>query len=168
MRPGGGRAHPRPCGEHEYLKGSDDTSEGSSPPVRGALFASRSKTRQWGLIPARAGSTIRFLAPNPEDRAHPRPCGEHAKENIAQTMNSAHPRPCGEHATDRGIGVAVMGSSPPVRGARVRGARFLGFGWLIPARAGSTLRSQVGGWVFGAHPRPCGEHSQRWGCKHPE
>ena len=51
------RAHPRPCGEHPERSLAHLTSQGSSPPVRGARVC-RVNIRSWlGLIPARAGST---------------------------------------------------------------------------------------------------------------
>ena len=111
---------------------------GSSPPVRGALFLIFFPPGRGGLIPARAGSTIR-RPPCP-----PRP--------------QAHPRPCGEHLAGRWRRRAQSGSSPPVRGAPAGARCGGGRRGLIPARAGSTADKP--GKVAGlrAHPRPCGEH----------
>ena len=74
---GRGRAHPRPCGEHDFGAVAKNYTRGSSPPVRGAPPGVRAYLAQVGLIPARAGSTsINLLYPL-YFRAHPRPCGEH-------------------------------------------------------------------------------------------
>ena len=72
----------------------------------------------------------------------------------------AHPRPCGEHTGAIGNAVTHFGSSPPVRGAPKRVTYFRQVSGLIPARAGSTRRSDRGFSVRWAHPRPCGEHEQ--------
>ena len=107
--------------------------------MRGARVEGGRGESNVGLIPARAGSTSGRDSSSGEERAHPRPCGEHA-EGVASRF-------------------AVAGSSPPVRGARRsrnRGRRTAG---LIPARAGSTgavPSPTCGHW---AHPRPCGEHA---------
>ena len=132
------RAHPRPCGEHFLTHIVSNAAEGSSPPVRGAHSGFTSSSAAGGLIPARAGSTPQACRPSVGARAHPRPCGEHTP--------SAH---CVE---------GVLGSSPPVRGAREVDRFRVHPNGLIPARAGST--GGVPGWVrrSGAHPRPCGEH----------
>ena len=94
----------------------------------------------FGLIPARAGSTVFQVRFHSVSRAHPRPCGEHCLATM--------PREVGE------------GSSPPVRGARVHLAHRPPEIGLIPARAGSTISSSssIAGKV--AHPRPCGEHPE--------
>ena len=131
-------AHPRPCGEHGLLTTGNDSSTGSSPPVRGALIPFIEQAGTPGLIPARAGST-------------PRP-------NLRPTPYGAHPRPCGEHIRRRRVAQRRAGSSPPVRGA----LKYLQFTYLsrglIPARAGSTLHCDLGESSQRAHPRPCGEH----------
>ena len=52
-----GRDHPRGCGEHEQLADRVMRGEGSSPRMRGALYATLDDLRQIGIIPADAGST---------------------------------------------------------------------------------------------------------------
>ena len=71
---------------------------GSSPPVRGAHLAGSFQLKFAGLIPARAGSTRHTNTEIVAGRAHPRPCGEHARATAAKK--------------------GAQGSSPPVRGAR--------------------------------------------------
>ena len=134
----GSRAHPRPCGEHSKSYQVLPGTVGSSPPVRGAHTGALQESQMAGLIPARAGSTESSRATRSWHRAHPRPCGEHLCSLLVLRL--------------------LLGSSPPVRGARYRGARPYYTPGLIPARAGSTgtrLFCACGKW---AHPRPCGEH----------
>ena len=92
----------------------------------------------FGLIPARAGSTVFQVRFHSVSRAHPRPCGEHCLATM--------PREVGE------------GSSPPVRGARRNESLSSHCAGLIPARAGSTESISAMNKHIGAHPRPCGEH----------
>ena len=140
-------AHPRPCGEHFVSASKTGLMPGSSPPVRGAPSLFPPTSEPYGLIPARAGSTISTKEAAMVTRAHPRPCGEHTA-----TVS----RPC-----------PVSGSSPPVRGARNRTEQRTAGAGLIPARAGSTC-----GWCLWrgrpeAHPRPCGEHTARLAMDRP-
>ena len=114
----GGRAHPRPCGEHPMKFRKRSTVLGSSPPVRGAPSAGHELKDQRGLIPARAGSTKLPNLPRNSARAHPRPCGEHSWRALRMS--------------------GVLGSSPPVRGALDAIGVSLPPNGLIPARAGST------------------------------
>ncbi len=71
-------------------------------------------------------------------------------------------------------GSLLLGSSPPVRGAHGDRDTRKHHGGLIPARAGSTMSCSAPPIRFGAHPRPCGEHSLRarrmlsgWGSSPP-
>ena len=92
----------------------------------------------FGIIPARAGSTL----------AH----------HIKLLLEQDHPRSCGEHIADA-LGTDVQtGSSPLVRGAlhdlqdEQRHRR------IIPARAGSTIAERRNIEAYWDHPRSCGEH----------
>ena len=71
----------------------------------------------------------------------------------------AHPRPCGEHGAWIFGTATILGSSPPVRGARYQRLRQPAGCGLIPARAGSTLWFSSMVLFYWAHPRPCGEHT---------
>ena len=112
------RAHPRSCGENEFLRRLNGRDVGSSPLMRGK------RTRQgahWGeerLIPAHAGKTVEHDVEAAEIGAHPRSCGE----NMARPDRSEQP----------------VGSSPLMRGKPVdlheRQANLR----LIPAHAGKT------------------------------
>ena len=55
----------------------------------------------------------------------------------------------------------MLGSSPPVRGARENLASRVGENGLIPACAGSTPANRAWRCCGGAHPRLCGEHISR-------
>ena len=131
-------AHPRACGENAAVIWMVAGPLGSSPRVRGKRGRGREGRRLRGLIPARAGKTVR-APPGSGGRA-------------------AHPRACGENRTSRRLGPGAGGSSPRVRGKpRVRvpvrsGRR------LIPARAGKTVARSSSGRVSQAHPRACGEN----------
>ena len=132
-------AHPRLCGEHLIQVTHSESVAGSSPPVRGALPARMGQHRYLGLIPACAGSTFGHMLVRENDRAHPRPCGEHGFSPLGHSL--------------------IVGSSPPVRGARRHPPAVVCRGGLIPARAGSTVSEGCPLADSGAHPRPCGEHS---------
>ena len=135
------RDHPRMCGEHEMPMRQNLLHRGSSPHVRGALKQDVARLRTAGIIPACAGSTQIGLEVIPCGGDHPRMCGEHAK--LAQALH------------------CNVGSSPHVRGARVRMRGTAPLRGIIPACAGST-------WFFRCcspgcrdHPRMCGEHFLR-------
>ena len=74
---------------------------GSSPRMRGALIFKVAVLAFLGIIPADAGSTVVEWGPVRDTEDHPRGCGEH-------DINIDH-------------GVAPLGSSPRMRGARPLG-----------------------------------------------
>ena len=126
------------CGEHEVTRASMNEEQGSSPHVRGALDTDGLTVAGMGIIPACAGST------------------QH--ERRERSRNGDHPRMCGEHfftATWDGI---KAGSSPHVRGARVRPQRGRSERGIIPACAGSTHPEPRPRGAHRDHPRMCGEH----------
>ena len=130
--------HPRACGEHFAPLIRIDNAGGSSPRVRGTRSFISCQTSPSRFIPARAGNT-----PG-------RGCNRPAKP--------VHPRACGEHPDAPSQPLAVIGSSPRVRGTHldryvpVVGLRF------IPARAGNTIFSSNQARRSTVHPRACGEH----------
>ena len=112
---------------------------GSSPLARGPRSMARFGDIVLGLIPARAGTTIRRLPYPPRPRAHPRSRGDHFQ---ISRQNST-----------------VSGSSPLARGPPpVRIPEWVRTG-LIPARAGTTPAGNVHVVTHGAHPRSRGDHS---------
>ena len=95
-------AHPRSRGEHLAQLSRSALAAGSSPLARGALVGFAEPAVRGGLIPARAGSTVR--------------AGRYV--GVAR----AHPRSRGEHAVTAPWGLTRPGSSPLARGARSAGA----------------------------------------------
>ena len=113
-------------------------SPGSSPLTRGALTSSSGVLTWNRLIPAHAGSTN--------------------SQSGCLNLRRAHPRSRGEHdLLERGR-LLSEGSSPLTRGARMWGCLTRGVNGLIPAHAGSTLRSVLALLPERAHPRSRGEH----------
>ena len=121
-KPGPRWAHPRPCGEHVEVPCETDDSWGSSPPVRGARIVSIEDYVFPGLIPARAGSTVHHEEIFENDRAHPRPCGEHNLRTPSRLFRS--------------------GSSPPVRGAHLLTWGFIPYTGKIGLLWSQSLRPE--------------------------
>ena len=97
------RDHPRACGEHDPRRRKPGARVGSSPRLRGTLRQSRHMGYAGGIIPALAGNTSRTASLPAESGDHPRACGEHRY------------RPAGIREG--------VGSSPRLRGTRLRGLR---------------------------------------------
>ena len=112
--------HPRGCGEHDDIPARLSNGEGSSPRMRGALSSFILPRPVLGIIPADAGSTNTMMC-------CPVTCWD-------------HPRGCGEHLVGPCAFVPHAGSSPRMRGARVRQHLDHHVGGIIPADAGSTHR----------------------------
>ena len=93
-----------------------------------------------GIIPAYAGNTsiVTCIANWPWD--HPRICGEHIAKNLTT----------GE----------VKGSSPHMRGTRIRPPEYARTLGIIPAYAGNTWTPSISPALPWDHPRICGEHSR--------
>ena len=112
------RAHPRVCGENPAQAHQLGGVLGSSPRVRGKLPMLAGCDYIYRLIPACAGKTKKQPNTTPASWAHPRVCGENG-----------------------GVGElegAREGSSPRVRGKRLRLGRRGRGSRLIPACAGKT------------------------------
>ena len=117
------RAHPRACGENLVKAFFTLPNMGSSPRMRGKPSFEFQARRRRGLIPAHAGKTGGTASIAPKKWAHPRACGENAH--------------CPWSV------VAVVGSSPRMRGKlEGRAKRERGSG-LIPAHAGKTNDVQI-------------------------
>ena len=71
------RAHPRSRGEHSQILSNRWLRWGSSPLARGTPRPLVALFHLVGLIPARAGNTLRGNSKPPLSRAHPRSRGEH-------------------------------------------------------------------------------------------
>ena len=116
---------------------------GSSPRMRGKLVSRHAVDADVRIIPAHAGQTEQKALPHIFATDHPRACG-------ANPACVARNRP-------------IRGSSPRMRGKRLRLKHVVGLVRIIPAHAGQTIR-QTGLLANGAdHPRACGANcSDRW------
>ena len=112
------RDHPRVRGEHVTVYAWEAHYLESSPRVRGTHPVDFGAVLHVGIIPARAGNTSSFARRSGSTRDHPRACGEHINE--------------------MGVGLALMGSSPRVRGTHLTAPLLAFAGGIIPARAGNT------------------------------
>ena len=111
---------------------------GSSPRVRGTRSGRRLPVHRRGIIPACAGNT--------------RPSASRA-ESVRD-----HPRVCGEHSSDLMADCSMLGSSPRVRGTpKLENSGIFRVG-IIPACAGNTRAQYTDMRMHGDHPRVCGEH----------
>ena len=138
-RPSERPAHPRACGENPGAVRRRVGREGSSPRVRGKPPAVPGRRRIRGLIPARAGKTEPLSSARKNHWAHPRACGENGRGGAGQAV--------------------LQGSSPRVRGKPAGVSQGMGWGGLIPARAGKTRTRLALPLAWPAHPRACGENA---------
>ena len=137
-----GWAHPRACGENDWLAFGARPESGSSPRMRGKRTPMPEASFPLGLIPAHAGKTRADQGANPAPLAHPRACGE----NDFTDPDSRSPR----------------GSSPRMRGKLCELLRGGGEDRLIPAHAGKTGVTQATMTGGPAHPRACGENGSEF------
>ena len=119
----------------------DTAPEGSSPRMRGTLYAPGSTVYYLGLIPTYAGNTLSGCMRCCPAGAHPHVCGEHLRLSL--------------------VALPALGSSPRMRGTQSKHGK----GWdavgLIPTYAGNTLRWAITPAGVWAHPHVCGEHMGR-------
>ena len=111
---------------------------GSSPLARGTPILTLATWWLGGLIPARAGNTMKFHTQGFSPGAHPRSRGEHRLTTAAIR--------------------SFWGSSPLARGTHGGIAAGVASVGLIPARAGNTLTGSTVKRAVWAHPRSRGEH----------
>ena len=137
------RAHPRVCGENSFGLLAVAGVVGSSPRVRGKLPPMLRRLLARGLIPACAGKTW--------------------NHSQIRCMTRAHPRVCGENIETFGGAATLSGSSPRVRGKLNYGNVRTFVAGLIPACAGKTTSPGRSGLSRWAHPRVCGENTERSG-----
>ena len=130
--------YPRGCEEHSISATEKATDPGSSPRMRGTLWAVTFYCKCMAIIPADAGSTIRPMVVAPYTEDHPRGCGEHSGVTLDVTVEG--------------------GSSPRMRGAHLQQCSDGRKARIIPADAGSTACTWAWTPVPRDHPRGCGEH----------
>ena len=131
-------AHPRSRGDHFILSARLLWRMGSSPLARGPHDRHHTKAHRGGLIPARAGTTTRWLRVACRLRAHPRSRGDHSVAVL--------------------IIAGALGSSPLARGPRNHLGKRRHVPGLIPARAGTTPPDDSYRLGVRAHPRSRGDH----------
>ena len=136
-------AHPRVCGENPVSVSPGVRPSGSSPRVRGKPVGKIEIQHLPRLIPACAGKTRRARPQNAPQPAHPRVCGE----NIETFANLT----------------GLCGSSPRVRGKQLSRLFRITSAGLIPACAGKTVDAVSRLSRCAAHPRVCGENTERSG-----
>ncbi len=132
------RDHPRERGEHPPPLATSLPIFGSSPRARGARVRAAVLDLPAGIIPASAGSTSVSSSRRRSTRDHPRERGEH------QAMLD-------------GL-LALGGSSPRARGARLTPPEDPRGQGIIPASAGSTTPQRPDPRPSTDHPRERGEH----------
>ena len=113
--------------------------------MRGTLLAHGVECAITGIIPAYAGNTFIPRSINIFSQDHPRICGEHIAKNLTT----------GE----------VKGSSPHMRGTRIRPPEYARTLGIIPAYAGNTPPCPGRAAIHWDHPRICGEHVQTADCE---
>ena len=134
------RDHPRVCGEHKRHDIPDTPCVGSSPRMRGTLGVPLIVVAGGRIIPAYAGNTPTRTPSGTASRDHPRVCGEHVYVSNPDILDP--------------------GSSPRMRGTRLRARRFAARFGIIPAYAGNTNCRSACVAPNRDHPRVCGEHSE--------
>ena len=139
MTPGAPGDHPRACGVYRTDSTRLRMGRGSSPRVRGLLMTTRIPADMTGIIPARAGFTVRRRAITTPPPDHPRACGVYDR--------TVYP------------GTTPTGSSPRVRGLPLRSEGLASRKRIIPARAGFTRTRHGRKRPRTDHPRACGVYS---------
>ena len=129
--------HPRVCGERSSSRRPPQSTGGSSPRVRGTRQQCRTEHDWRRFIPACAGNALLWFSRRQAPSVHPRVCGE--RESSATTCWRCN------------------GSSPRVRGTRIRSLGGNPRCRFIPACAGNAPRWPCAMPVPSVHPRVCGE-----------
>ena len=130
--------HPRACGEHLEKVERMQFKAGSSPRLRGTRPLKPCIVGNQRFIPAPAGNTSSLPTNSRAPAVHPRACGEHGKGPVRYPFHT--------------------GSSPRLRGTRLREARACEAVRFIPAPAGNTPTCAPSALNRPVHPRACGEH----------
>ena len=135
--------HPRSRGVYWRRTPASSTSSGSSPLARGLLLPAHADGALQGIIPARAGFTVRDVRGAGDRRDHPRSRG-------------VYPVATGSRRTGGG-------SSPLARGLLEGLQAVGGVPGIIPARAGFTEANTTSAAIGTDHPRSRGVY----GCRLP-
>ena len=130
------RDHPRSRGVYFRVGGATAAYDGSSPLARGLLAEYYDYPWDYRIIPARAGFTVRPLAPQPRHRDHPRSRGVYGGAGRFPAL--------------------THGSSSLARGLLYAAFMAVLVRRIIPARAGFTARPRAARVRRGDHPRSRG------------
>ena len=131
------RDHPRVCGEKGQPVPAAGLSEGSPPRMRGKVKKTQKGIQSAGITPACAGKSLSAA--------------------LMSARSGDHPRMCGEKLYWLPVRSCCGGSPPHVRGkALLTQCRSAGVG-ITPACAGKSFAPLAVWFIFGDHPRMCGE-----------
>ena len=158
QRPCGSSVHPRACGEHVMRTHRSKLRDGSSPRMRATRLVSPSTPCCRRFIPAHAGNTAILSPIHHAGRFIPAHAGNTAPHEIEHTSQPVHPRACGEHSHPPVRRTRIDGSSPRMRGTRLRVGKFRKLERFIPAHAGNTSPPRSAREASPVHLRACGEH----------
>ncbi len=136
--------HPRVCGEQCVHASQHGSQTGSSPRMRGTVFACNNKVHMYRFIPAYAGNSAR----------HRKCCSGFP----------VHPRVCGEQIVEPTRTSRLPGSSPRMRGTAGRGQTQRPVRRFIPAYAGNSQILKPNLQPQPVHPRVCGEQPRCVDC----
>ena len=131
--------HPRACGANSQSIVSLSRPLGSSPRMRGKPNPGCHDARGFRIIPAHAGQT--------------------SSPDLNWASTTDHPRACGANFRRSPIARSTAGSSPRMRGKRVRRRQGRDRERIIPAHAGQTLSTNICMTSKPDHPRACGANS---------
>jgi len=131
--------HPRVCGERAISVDRSARFSGSSPRVRGTHCRLDHRNQRGRFIPACAGNAESGGADHQATEVHPRVCGERLCAVVLPFVQ--------------------IGSSPRVRGTRIRSCRRSFHPRFIPACAGNADHPAVTQFGPAVHPRVCGERT---------
>ena len=148
--------HPRSRGVYAEAEASESSASGSSPLARGLLIGALRAALAGGIIPARAGFTLRrgrLTRPRPD---HPRSRGVYHTCFRARACTADHPRSRGVYAPARVVGMPRAGSSPLARGLLESLPEQTRKEGIIPARAGFTMCGSAATAPPPDHPRSRG------------
>ena len=134
----GWTVHPRVCGEHARPMIMAIDINGSSPRLRGTRHGPPHFLLIARFIPASAGNTGLHGDPPRFYRFIPASAGNTMKSMSGRSFFTVHPRVCGEHAKVPDNTNRALGSSPRLRGTRVRFFIHRKLCRFIPASAGNT------------------------------
>ena len=170
--------HPRVCGEQIFARVRVVTSSGSSPRVRGTVFAYGTVALTVRFIPACAGNSAPADRPVVWNSVHPRVCRGTGSRNQAERIHRrfipacagnsrlqvavlavepVHPRVCGEQCGPYRPPAWLTGSSPRVRGTASHPGFCRRLSRFIPASAGNSRTGSPLALQISVHPRVCGE-----------